>query len=261
MKRIFFMFISILFLSSCDDIPSDVIDVVDSNFRITRIEAPSLIVLTEETAELKISAELSNSQSVDKITAKVISIDGRFTISSSKQLNDDGMGADELAGDLKYTTSYTLTEEIPTDNYLIEFYITSFGNERKVGVKNFRYDNGTTNIAPVLSSIIAPDSLIVADTVAFAISVLVADDNGLNDIKSVYFFVTRPDGVSSGSPTFLFDDGNLLANGDETSGDGRFSRILKINESNQKGIYKLEFQAEDKGNKKSEILTHNFLVK
>ena len=63
MKRIFFMFISILFLSSCDDIPSDVIDVVDSNFRITRIEAPSLIVLTEETAELKISAELSNSQS------------------------------------------------------------------------------------------------------------------------------------------------------------------------------------------------------
>lgn len=261
MKKLVLVFTLLLFLSSCENIPNDVIDIDESNFNIEKIEAPDLIVLNEESTELVTSIEFSNAQFVEKVTTQILSIDGRYNLGSVSELKDDGNAPDEIANDLIFTTSYTLNEQIPTDNYLIEFYISSLGAERKVAVKNFRYDNGTSNIAPVLSNVIAPDSLVVSDTVAFAISVEVKDANGSSDIRSAYFFVTRPDGVSAGVPTFLFDDGNFAANGDQAAGDGRFSRILKINQNNQKGIYKLEFQAEDKGNKKSEILTHNLLVK
>lgn len=261
MKKLILIFTAVLFFVSCDEIPNDVIDVEEADYQIVKIESPSLIVLTQEETELVTSLQLSTSENIEKVTAQILSIDGRYTLSSGKELKDDGTAPDENSNDLIYTTSFVLTEEIPTDNYIIEFFVTSLGEQKKAAVKNFRYDNGTSNIPPVLSDVIAPDSLTVADTTAFAVSVKVYDENGLNDIKSVYFFVTRPDGVSSGVPTFLFDDGSLTGNGDETPGDGRYSRIIVINQSNQKGIYKLEFQAEDKGNKKSEILTHNFLVK
>lgn len=261
MKKLLIIILLIFIAVSCDNIPSDVVDSSNPNFDVVSIDAPSSLVLSTSSVQLVTSVKLSSPQNVDKVTTRILSIDGRYSIGSTSELKDDGNSPDQTANDLIYTTSYTLDEQIPSDNYLIEYYVTSLGDQRKVAVKNFSYDNGTENMQPVLSDIIAPDSLVVADTVAFAVSVQVSDENGLNDIKNVYFFVTRPDGVSSGSPTFLFDDGDFQANGDETANDGRYSRIIKINEANQKGTYKLEFQAEDKGNKKSEILTHNFLVK
>lgn len=261
MKKLILIFTAVLFFVSCDEIPNDVIDVEEADYQIVKIESPSLIVLTQEETELVTSLQLSTSENIEKVTAQILSIDGRYTMSSGKELKDDGTAPDENSNDLIYTTSFVLTEEIPTDNYIIEFFVTSLGEQKKAAVKNFRYDNGTSNIPPVLSDVIAPDSMIVDTTKKFTVSVLANDENGLSDINSVYFYLSQPDTITTKPQVFLFDDGNLLAHGDSIANDGRFSVILKIGKINRKGIYLFEFQAEDKGNKKSEILTHNFLVK
>jgi hypothetical protein len=83
------------------------------------------------------------------------------------------------------------------------------------------------------------------------------DQNGLSDIDKVYFVVYRPDGTTNNSQNLMFDDGNLTDHGDQTAGDGIYSLLIQITSANQKGTYRLEFQAKDRGGKLSNIINHS----
>ncbi len=93
--------------------------------------------------------------------------------------------------------------------------------------------------------IIGPDTLVVTDTTFIQTSIKVSDSNGLTDIESVYFIVYKPDGTTNNFKTTMFDDGNVDDNGDETAGDGIYSRIIKLDQTNAKGTYRFEFKAKD----------------
>jgi hypothetical protein len=58
----------------------------------------------------------------------------------------------------------------------------------------------------------------------------------------------------------MFDDGNLTEHGDLTSGDGIYSLLIQITSANDKGTYRLEFQARDRGGKLSNIINHSLLI-
>ena len=85
------------------------------------------------------------------------------------------------------------------------------------------------------------------------------DPNGTSDILEVFFIVYRPDGTTNGNRIQLFDDGNS-SNGDVTAGDGIYSRLIQVDQTNQKGTYRFEFQAEDRSGALSNIINHYVLI-
>ncbi len=69
------------------------------------------------------------------------------------------------------------------------------------------------------------------------------DPDGLSDIDSVYFMVTRPDGSSNGLHFHMHDDGEA---GDIMAGDGTYTLgILAPDPENQSGDYVFTFYAWD----------------
>jgi hypothetical protein len=105
------------------------------------------------------------------------------------------------------------------------------------------------NFEPVLSDISAPDSLAKGDTLAYLVSIRAFDPNGNDDVDSVYFEVTRPDGSLNPNRFVLHDDG--LA-GDAARGDYIYSTGIQApSPSNQTGDYTFTFHAVDKHGKRS----------
>ncbi len=120
------------------------------------------------------------------------------------------------------------------------------------------------NIPPIIRNLQAPDTLSLhpTDTLKSFLRIEVYDADGYEDIKSVYFNSYLPDGNPSRSnPIYLFDDGNLQANGDLVARDGIFSRIIILPPNTPKGTYRFDFQAIDKKDEVSNIISHNIVVR
>ena len=119
------------------------------------------------------------------------------------------------------------------------------------------------NVPPVVRNLQAPSVLNLhpTDTLKVTISIEAYDPDGKEDLKSVFFNSFLPDGSPSRSnPIYLFDDGNLQVNGDLVANDGIYSRIIILPPNTPKGTYRFEFEAIDKKNEVSNIITHNLVV-
>lgn len=120
------------------------------------------------------------------------------------------------------------------------------------------------NIPPIIKNLQAPDTLNLhpTDTLKVYLRVEVYDPDGYEDIKSVFFNSYLPDGSPSRSnPIYLFDDGNFQTSGDLVARDGIFSRIIILPPNTTKGTYRFDFQAIDKKNEASNIISHNIVVR
>lgn len=120
------------------------------------------------------------------------------------------------------------------------------------------------NVPPIVRNLFAPDTLTISsmDTLKIVISIEAFDADGRDDIKSVFFNSYLPDGSPSRSnPIYLFDDGNLNLNGDLNANDGIYSRIIILPPNTTRGKYRFEFQAIDKKNETSNIISHNLIVR
>jgi hypothetical protein len=149
--------------------------------------------------------------------------------------------------------------------YTIQYYlINSNNNTELVAEHNFTYNNNLADAAPVVSNLVAPDtvSLNTGLTTDINLSIQVADSNGLNDIDIVFFNSFLPNGnASSNNPFIMFDDGKP-EHGDAVAGDGIYSLIVSLPPTGvTKGTYRWEFQARDRGKKTSNIIIHNIVVK
>ena len=96
---------------------------------------------------------------------------------------------------------------------------------------------------PILYNEIGPDSLERGSTDTSYIMVNAYDPDGLSNIDSLYFLVTRPDLTQNPYHFYMHDDGQL---GDTRSGDGRYTLgILPPTSENQAGVYRFVFHAFD----------------
>jgi hypothetical protein len=115
------------------------------------------------------------------------------------------------------------------------------------------------NLPPIVSNLNAPTSISRNRTPnTYLLSLQVGDPNCIADLRRVFFNTFLPNGnPSSGNPFVMRDDGR---EGDGVAGDSRYSLTIQITPQNAAGVYRFEFQAEDKKGALSNKITQNITV-
>ncbi|MFQ5629723.1 MAG: hypothetical protein ACE5I1_13240 [bacterium] len=185
--------------------------------------------------------------------------------STAGLLFDDGADDDGIAGNGVFGVSLTNTA-IGIDKGIYTLRIQAIdqsGNESTPRVKNFLIVSTLDNLAPVVQTVSAPDTISRTSTGPFVLRAIIRDPNGLGDISRVFFNTFLPNGnPSSGNPFFMRDDGVKDENGlgDNVANDGEYALSIAISASNATGIYRFEFQAEDQAGLLSEKSVHSIVV-
>ncbi len=182
--------------------------------------------------------------SIDKVYFRIKLPDDSFR-PETLFMTDDGQGGDMVAGDGLYSCGLsgpTFSEQ----NGDHVFYFTAVdddGNQANTIEKTMPIDERPN---PYVYDLSAPDSLLKGSLEIYYLFLNVWDPQGLDDIDSVYFTVTRPDGTSNEVHFYMHDDGLL---GDSTSGDGAFTLGIQApSTENQSGNYTFHFTARDNDN-------------
>lgn len=179
-----------------------------------------------------------------------------------------GVEMDEILENV-FENQFILKREYPIGNYTIRFSAEGFdGKLKQVALTTFYFLNGQDNLPPVISnSVIEPDTVIVNDTTVIFTSIEAMDPNGKSDLLEVYFKVYKPDGSTNNFKWLLLDDGSCCplppfnqVSGDVTANDGIYSRKIEVNQGNDKGTYRFEFQARDRSGEISNIINHFVLI-
>lgn len=258
-KTIAFFVLLIFLINACDNIPDSVVDPMEEELSVS-ISVPVQLIYDGSDKELKVKASFSSSKNIKNTWFTVKYYDGSYNVASKVFMNDKGQDGDFLPDDNTYTGSINLTKDDPRGIYDVEiFLITDSDVLKKVSVSRVNFKNYEENIAPIISDLSAPDTIVVQSPKSIILlSLKASDQNGLPDIQSVYFTSTRPDGTSSGNKIYMNDAGK---DGDYNAGDGIYSLIIEVTPSNQKGTYRFDFNAEDRSGAKSNLISHNIVLK
>ncbi len=144
-------------------------------------------------------------------------------------------------------------------SFLLLFIVILIGCEKK-------FDNviDFQNVPPIIRNLFAPDSLSVlpSDTLKILLTIDVYDADGLANIDKVFFNSYRPDGsLATGSPFYMYDDGQSGITGDQYKNDGTYSRIIILPPGTNPGKRRFEFIAIDKFQETSNIINHYINIK
>ena len=254
--RIAYLLLIPILIWGCEQTYDNVIDTSTQNYQVSNIAG------IKDTVDLKVPGDsVITPRLIFTSQSEVSSAYFNVIASDLSQLNSSPITMTEVADNI-FENNFVLSGQNPNGNYTINFTATGLdGKNKQVAVSSFYFKNGQDNIPPAISnSVIDPDTVAVTQPTVIFTSVEAADSNGQSDILEVYFIVYRPDGTTSGSKIQMFDDGNTSENGDETADDGIYSRLIQVDQSNQKGTYRFEFQAEDRSGALSNIINHYVLI-
>jgi len=269
MKKLFSLLISVIILNvGCDKIPSEVVGIDVNSIKVGMIQAPSHFSLSANNTKFITSVKLESEGTIKNVTVALRSADGEYNYLNDIQLSDDGnydKNGDQTANDNYYSAYIPMNEEILSGNLILEYFVTyELGKQvltQKFAIHQFTYDNGSSNVSPIISNLNAPDTItVVPPKSVFAITLTASDENGLNDIADVYFITYKPDGSTNNTKSYLLDNGNN-SNGDLVAGDGIYSIVVEITTKNLKGDYTFEFKARDRRGKYSNTINHKITVK
>lgn len=254
---------TLVYLLGCEKDFTSLIDVQNNSYQVIRVNVKDSLQYPVDTSAV-FRIEFNPSSDIKNVLCDVYSPDKSKLNSTPLAMLDNGNSAngDITANDKIYSASFSLDSNQINGNYEVRYFVTDrLDKTNQVASSVFNYNNGTANVAPVISnSIIDPDTAVVTSTTVILTSVQVFDQNGLSDIEKVYFVVYRPDGTTNGNQNILFDDGDLANHGDQTAGDGIYSLLIQITSANAKGTYRFQFQARDRGGKLSNIINHFVLI-
>ncbi|UCH66306.1 MAG: hypothetical protein JSW63_04030 [Ignavibacterium sp.] len=253
MQKIALILLPFVFIA-CDKTFDEIVDTTPNNYQVTSVSPVDSFTYSSNDSLITIRIVFSISSEVGNVFCDVIASDGTKLNESPFQLLD--------IGNNRFSNDFPLSEFYPNGIYDIKYYVQNLDQTlQQVAIGSFKFNNGQSNRPPVIANtVIEPDTVVVDTTVAIFTSVEASDSNGQNDIKQVFFVVYRPDGSSSGTRNQLFDDGDTIQNGDLVAGDGIYSLLIQVNETNTKGTYRFEFQAEDRGGKFSNKIDHFVLI-
>jgi hypothetical protein len=264
-KKIFYLTLTsiLTLLWGCEKEFENVIEYQYTSYQVVSvIVKDSLQYPIDSTATFLI--EFSGSGGIKNVGFDIYSPENEKINSSTRYLLDNGnlANGDVTANDDIYSAKINLDSNSLNGNYELKYYVTDdFDIIKQVATSKYYYNNGKSNVAPVISNdVINPDTLVVTDTVVIYTGVRAIDDNGSNDIQKVYFTVYKPDGSTNNSQLELFDDGDFLNHGDLIAGDGIYSKLIIVNQNNDKGSYRFEFRAKDRSNKLSNIINHTVVI-
>jgi len=245
-----------LVIWGCEQKFDNVVDTTTENYQL------SSLIGIKDTVDLKVPGDslltprliFTPQSEINKVYFNIYDFD-------NNRVNSAPVEMQEVSNKI-YEETFILKREYPIGNYNIKFYVTGFdGLNRQVAFSSFYFNNGQDNVPPVISNtVIEPDTVVVDTSVVIFTSVEVADSNGANDILEVYFIVYKPNGTTNNIKVFLYDDGNTAEHGDLVEGDGIYSRLIQVDQSNDKGTYRFEFQAKDRSGELSNIINHFVLI-
>jgi len=254
MRKSYFLLIPLL-IWGCEKTYENLIDTSTDNFQVNSLSGIKDINLLEnpEDSILTFTMTFSSGSFVS---------DTYFDIyfSDNSKVNSSPVEMQEIF-DNTYSAQYFLGRANPIGNYTVRFSAIGIeGTAKQVALGSFQFNNGQENLPPEISNtVIDPDTAVVNDTTIIFTSVEAMDPNGASDILEIYFIVYRPDGTTNNSKVLLFDDGKP-ENGDVLAGDGIYSRLIQVNQNNQKGTYRFEFRAKDRLGDLSNIINHFVLI-
>ncbi len=268
MKKYILFLIPFLFWGCQKDF-NNVVDIAGTNsvseLQVKGVETADSFTYSTSDSLLTISIALTSSKDVSEVYCDIYSSDGNKINSGPFQLFDNGFitqNGDTVAGDFTYSNKFPLSSSYIAGNYEIQYFITSTsGTSKLIAVHYFQYTAGKPNVAPVISNLVAPSSATIGSSdVTMLITLDVHDDNGPNDIQSVYFnsYIPPSGSPSSNNPYYLNDSGQ---NGDAVAGDGTYSITIVLPSTGvTKGTYRWEFFAKDRSGAVSNKITHNIEI-
>ncbi len=166
--------------------------------------------------------------------------DDVFPVINDLLFYDDGTHGDAFSGDGYFTITFMADSGL----FDIGLHYLSIAANDIDGHQSVQLDTTFTTVGnPTLSNIVAPDSLQRGSPDTSYIFIDAFDPDGLADIDSVYFLVTKPDGTSNGIHQYMRDDGIA---GDSTASDGTYTLgILAPTMANDPGEYIFRFYSFD----------------
>ncbi|MEI7812146.1 MAG: hypothetical protein WCJ01_06925 [Ignavibacteria bacterium] len=263
MKKLLLLLLPFIF--GCDNVPTNTVDQPQNTFQLTKLNAPQSFKYLKADSSFVTSVKLNSSLGVKEVWADVYDNNNIRLDNSSGALLDNGnipVSGDSVKGDNVYSFRVRLSKYYTSGNYRTEYYLRDNNdNVYVLAFHSFSYINDVPNQSPVISNLIAPDSLDISLSGAFVFELSVADADGVNDIKSVYFKSYRPDGTTTDVKFDMYDDGRVSSDGDRIAGDGIFSYKTSLPNNVQKGDWTFVFRAVDKSDSTSNIISHKIYVK
>jgi hypothetical protein len=267
MKK-YFIFLIPLFLWGCSNKNNEILDSGITNYQVTNVNSFNDSLFVPGDSSIVISISFDTLAGINSVFVNIIAPDESILNSSPVPLYNDGnvaLHGDTAKGDKTFSNKYPFSQSYLNGKYTIQYYLINSNNYTElVAEHNFTYNNNLADAAPVVSNLVAPDtvSLNTGLTTDINLSIQVADSNGLNDIDIVFFNSFLPNGnASSNNPFIMFDDGKP-EHGDAVADDGIYSLIVSLPPTGvTKGTYRWEFQARDREKKTSNIIIHNIVVK
>ena len=263
MKKSFLLFLLVAVFYGCEKKFDTPLETNSAIYQVSEVAVFHSFTHTLTDSLINPYVGFTSTADIRKVWIEILSPENENISSGGLYDNGSSAAGDAIKGDGTFSTLVTMKNAYVNGTYLISYFVEDKnGTTNKVASQTFLFDNGKSNIAPIIISASAPDTIEVKDVpLAFIVTAAVVDSNGLKDIKEVYFTTVKPDQTSSGSRTLLYDDGNYSGNGDATAGDGLFSRALSIAPENQKGTYRFDFEAKDRGGLISQTVRIYIVVK
>lgn len=249
-------------LFGCDKIPSGVTETSESNYQVLGSEAPLSFKYFKGDSSFTVAIRLNPGGEVAKAWADLYSPDNDRLNKEPVILQDNGSASngDSLKNDNVFSGRVDLAQSYPNGKYRIDYFVlSSDGITRKVAESSFNYDNNQINFPPVLSDLVMPDSVNAGEMFVFTIKV--TDPNGLNDVKKVSFKFIRKENSTVSDPVDMWDDGNLEFHGDAVARDGIYSFKNSFSADVKGRTREFVFQAADRRDSLSNIISHNIYIK
>jgi hypothetical protein len=243
----FFAVAVLILLAGCRDVQENPLNQPPE---ILSIQAPSYIS-ANDTIFVR---TYDNENDTLSLQASVFTAGGNSIGSAfSKPFTDDGLAGDRIAYDHVFTGIINRSALLAQATSQFEFVFSVSERSKNTGATKsiIISQNPANGHPPVISNLLAPDTVNTSQVTEFLITVTVSDHEGLADIISV----TRT--TPSNLVLNLYDNG---INGDVTSGDGIFSERVSVNPAPPAGAYLFTFQATDRLGLKSNIIQKTIVI-
>jgi hypothetical protein len=253
--RIAYLLLITLLIWGCEKTYDNLIDTSTDDYQV------SSVVGIKDTIDLKVPGDsLLSLRLVFTPQSQVNKAYFDIYASDNSRLNSSPVEMQEVSENI-FENQFVLKRENPIGNYTVKFSaLGNSGKTKQVASGSFYFKNGQDNLPPeIYNTVIDPDTIVVDTTTAIFTSVEAMDPNGASDILEVYFKVYKPNGTTNNSKILLYDDGEII-HGDKLAGDGIYSRLIQVDQNNDKGTYRFEFRARDNSGALSNIINHFVLI-
>jgi hypothetical protein len=224
--------------------------------------------LPTDTLKITVSAtaQVSDPEGISNLKEVIVGVykPASHSLVKTAPILDNGVAPDAIAGDGIFAGLVTFNiVRSDIGDFQVEVTALNKSNVTSNTLSSF-VSVERLNRPPMLSDLVAPDSVSVsASIVLLQPTVRASDLDGQGDIQRVFFNSFKPDGSpSSGNPFQMFDDGNAGGtSGDQVSGDGIYSLVIQLPPGTPKGEYRFEFQAADRSGVLSNTIVHTITVR